>query len=171
MGPCRGGAVIARSLAVDRRTADPEEAMLAGLIHDAGRLVLNLLMPEHYEPVMRSIYNREGASTEIERRAFGFDHALVGRLVLEKWNFPDDLIRAVERHHEDLAGMDALTRTVRATDELLWLMGFGVREATEPPSVMPPALAAFGYTLEDLSAQEEHLRAAVHSGNEFFGQV
>jgi HD-like signal output (HDOD) protein len=63
------GAIVARLLAVETRKVDPEEAMLGGLLHDSGRLVLNLLMPEHYEPVMRAIYNRTGSSTEITPRS------------------------------------------------------------------------------------------------------
>ena len=163
------GAVVARLLASEKRICDPEEAMLGGLVHDAGRLVLNLLMPERYEPVMRSIYNRDGDSIAIERRALGCDHTLVGRLVLRAWDFPEQLIEAVATHHDDPAALEGLPLLVRAADEQLWRMGFGVREAPVPDGGVPPALAKLGYAWEDLPAQEERVRAAVAAGTEFFG--
>ena len=143
--------------------------MLAGLIHDSGRLVLNLLMPERYEPIMRAIYNREGESTAIELSALGFDHALAGRLVLQRWNFPEELSRAVEMHHGEVSQMEPLTLIVRAADELLWLLGCGVREATEPLQEAPAALSRLGYGLSDLAGLEERVRAAVESASESFG--
>jgi len=165
------GSIIARLLALETHGADPEEAMLGGLIHDAGRLVLNLLIPDHYEPVMRAIYNREGSSIEIERQALGIDHTLVGEAVLRKWNFPDELIYSVRRHHDAPEGLDPLTLVVQAANEGLWILGLGVREPAEPVAELPPALSRLGYQIEELPELEERIRAAMESGKEFLGQV
>ena len=166
-----GGAIVARMLAAEKREGDPEEAMLGGLIHDAGRLVLNLMMPEHYEPVMRSIYNREGRSSDIENARLGFDHTLVGELVLEKWNFPAELVHAIRHHHDAPEGLDTLTLVVRAADEMLWAMGIGVREAAAPQTEVPPALSRLGYTMDSLPGLEERVRGAIQTGTEFFGHI
>ncbi|MCK4412086.1 MAG: HDOD domain-containing protein [Candidatus Eisenbacteria sp.] len=165
------GAIVARLLALETQAADPEEAMLGGLIHDTGRLVLNMLIPDHYEPVMRAIYNREGPSVEIEREAMGIDHTTVGEAVLRKWNFPDELVDTVRRHHDASDTLDPLTLIVQAANEELWILGMGVREPAEPVTELPPALGRLGYSLEELPELEERMRAAMESGKEFFGQV
>ncbi len=162
-------ALTARLLANHGGEVDPEEAMLAGLIHDMGRLVLNLLMPDHYAPVMHAIYNREGTSIELERRALGTDHAAVGEIVLRHWRFPEDLVQSVARHHDDPETLDALTLRVRAADEILWALGIGVRAASDPLTEMPPALRRLGHTLEEWDPLEARVVAAIEAGQEFFG--
>jgi putative nucleotidyltransferase with HDIG domain len=165
------GALAARGLAEVTGRCDPEEAMLGGLIHDSGRLVLNLMVPERYAPVMKAIYNRTGRSLDIERREIGLVHTVVGEAVLRKWNFPDALVHAVEHHHDDPATLDALTLIVSAADELLWLLGLGVMEPREPATEMPPALAHLGFRLADLPGLEERTKAVVEAGRDIFGHV
>lgn len=164
------GAIGARMLAGLTGRCDPEEAMLGGLIHDTGRLVLNLMLPERYEPVMRAIYNREGTSLEIEKRQISLDHTLVGEAVLRKWNFPDELVHAVRHHHDDPASLNDLTLLVAAADDLLWLMGLGVQEPREPATQVPPALAQLGFGLDDLAGLEERMRGALEAGRDLFAQ-
>jgi hypothetical protein len=53
---------------------------------------------------------------------------------------------------------------------MLWMLGFGVREAASPAAEMPPGLQRLGFALEGLPAQEERVRAAVQEGVEFFSQ-
>ncbi len=56
----------------------------------------------------------------------GFDHAELGARILEKWGFPDTIIRAVKRHHEPAAEDDTeIDDVVRISDNIALLMGFG----------------------------------------------
>jgi len=165
------GALAARMIAGTTGRFDPEEAMLGGLIHDAGRLVLNLMLPEKYEPIMRSIYNREGSSIEIERAALGIDHTLVGEAVMRKWNFPEELAVAVRHHHDDPKEVDALTCVVSAANEMLWMLGLGVVEPSEPVLEIPAALRQLGFTNSDIGTLEEKLQVALESGRDVFGQA
>lgn len=165
------GAIAGRMLAEMTGRCDHEEAMLGGLIHDAGRLVLNMMLPERYEPVMRSIYNREGASIAIERQRLGLDHTRVGEAVLRKWNFPDELVHTVLSHHDEPASLDALTLLVAAADDLLWLMGLGVQEPREPVTQAPPALAQLGFRADDLPQLEDRMRTALEAGRDLFAQA
>lgn len=71
---------------------DPDDAMLAGLIHDIG--VLPIL--EFVELVPDLLINDKALHRVIEVL-----HTRVGRMVLEKWHFPASLLSVV-RDHEDL---------------------------------------------------------------------
>lgn len=74
------------------RPLDPDEALLAGLIHDIG--VLPIL--EYVELVPDLMINEKALHKVIEVL-----HTRVGKMVLKTWNFSEDLIKVVSEH-EDL---------------------------------------------------------------------
>jgi putative nucleotidyltransferase with HDIG domain len=97
---------VARALHY-RRT---DELRVAAQIHDVGKLVLATASKQYWElrgPAVRSPERR----IERERRELGVDHAVVGGVLARRWGFPDELARAIERHHHDDAeGLAALVR-------------------------------------------------------------
>jgi len=161
-------AVAARLIAGTTKRADPEEALLGGLMHDAGRLALSQVMPDEYEPVLKAIYNLEGDTIELERRALGIDHAEIGEQILRKWSFPEELVNVARTHHDPVPQLGQLALIVRAADELSRLTGRGVRALTEPVAVVPPALASLGITLDDLEQLEERVAQAIEQSQEIF---
>ena len=55
---------------------------------------------------------RKGISREIiENLTSGYNHAMVGARLAEKWNFPDNLVKTIMHHHNPLEA-DELTRLV-----------------------------------------------------------
>lgn len=157
-----------RVLAAQTGRCEPEEALLGGLMHDSGRLALNLLLPEEYEPVMRAIFEREGPSVELEQRALGFDHTHAGELVLRKWSFPDDLISIARDHHKAPEEMGALSLVVAGANEMANLMGYGVKPLEEALTEVPPALETLGYCFDDLDDLEERMAKAIEAGQDVF---
>jgi HD-like signal output (HDOD) protein len=161
-------AVAARVIAGLTGRADPEEALLGGLMHDAGRLALNLAAHAEYEPVMKAIYNLEGDSVELERHALGIDHTLAGEQTLRKWSFPEDLVHVAQTHHDPVPQLSPIALIVRAADELSRLTGRGVRALTEPVTEVPPALANLGIGLADLEQLEERVAQAIEQSQDIF---
>lgn len=161
-------AIAGRLIATELGEVDPEEGLLGGLMHDAGRLAMNLMMPEEYERIMRAIYNREGSGTDLEQQKFGADHTVAGQIVLEKWNFPEELIAVARDHHLPPERLTPQVLVTRAADEMAHLMGYGVRKPKEPPMETPAGLAALGYALSDLSGLEERIETALEQGQDIF---
>lgn len=93
-------AVFCKLLA-DYANLPRERMFIAGLLHDAGRLLLFKDMP--YASVQAMIHARSNMFPlpEAERDIFGFTHAAVGRRLLEEWNFPPAIVEAVGHHHDD----------------------------------------------------------------------
>ncbi|MFO7973426.1 MAG: HDOD domain-containing protein [Candidatus Hydrogenedentota bacterium] len=74
-----------------------DEAYVAGLLHDIGRLAFVAIMPEDYCAFWDS---SEGPDIDhLERNEFEADHALVGKWMAERWSFPRQLSQTIWFHH------------------------------------------------------------------------
>jgi len=92
-------AVAARIIAHRTRQGNPEEAFLAGLMHDIGKTVLNKNVPKEYSQVLNEVYCQGSTFHDAELMLFGFSHQHVGALVADRWNFPPRLCQAIGFHH------------------------------------------------------------------------
>lgn len=78
---------------------DPEKAYTVGLLHDIGRLLLELAPPAVLE--RRDRLRASGVDSAIaELLTCGTSHAEAGADVLELWNLPEEYMTAVAFHHE-----------------------------------------------------------------------
>jgi putative nucleotidyltransferase with HDIG domain len=85
-----------------------DELTVAALLHDIGRLVISRLHPG-YKPYLNAFARTPEQRLKDERDKLGIDHALVGGVLARRWNLPQRLAVAVERHHaEDADGLAAL---------------------------------------------------------------
>jgi putative nucleotidyltransferase with HDIG domain len=92
-------AVAAQWLSRTLSYPEPEEAYIAGLLHDIGKLLLDQFVLIDYKDILYSLQNDHKLLTEIEEERIGVNHAKVGSLMAEKWNFPPTLVEAIYCHH------------------------------------------------------------------------
>jgi putative nucleotidyltransferase with HDIG domain len=105
-------ASISQRIAKSTRFAKTEEAFLVGLMHDIGKVILNLRLPEKMSRIVQEVYNTQEATfSELEEEVFGFTHSEVGRAIARKWNFAKEIEEAIGNHHhpERTTAMPALT--------------------------------------------------------------
>ena len=90
---------------------DRDELVVAALLHDIGRLVISKLHPgrkTYFDATSRTPEQR----IREERDQLGIDHALVGGVLARRWNVPQRIAVAIERHHaEDAEGLAAIVAT------------------------------------------------------------
>ena len=106
-------AVVARDVARAMGYAQTEEAYLAGLLHDVGRLALLAVAPEVYHFNFHSPDSENLCS--VEQRTLQISHSEAGAWLIERWQMDSFLADAVLYHHEDaarLASTHALIRLV-----------------------------------------------------------
>jgi putative nucleotidyltransferase with HDIG domain len=88
--------------------AERDELATAALLHDVGRLVISRLHPG-YKVYFDAASRTPEQRLRDEREQLGIDHALVGGVLARRWNLPQRLAVAIERHHaEDTEGLAAM---------------------------------------------------------------
>ena len=126
--------LAARMIARRTRAANEEEAFLAGLFHDIGKIIMNTLDRVKFQEVMQHCYNEGISFGQAERGVYPFSHDEVGAHVIKKWNFPDILTNAILQHHRlefaptDDPALVNLTAVTALADMFCLKLGIGVRE-------------------------------------------
>ena len=100
-------AVGAQLLAERRYPALRDIAFPAGMIHDCGKVVLLTAMAEQYETVLEAQAESGESLLDLESRAFGLDHTIVGKRLGEKWQMPRTLVDVAWLHHQPVEALPA----------------------------------------------------------------
>jgi HD-like signal output (HDOD) protein len=90
--------LIARAEGMSPAAAD--EAAVAGVLHDAGELVLAGALPESYGEALSRARERTTPLVAAEMDAVGASHPTVGAYLFALWALPTAVIEAVAFHHE-----------------------------------------------------------------------
>jgi putative nucleotidyltransferase with HDIG domain len=135
-------ACAASTLATHVGGFSPDEVFIGGLLHDVGKLVMHSEAERQYQDVLRVVYADEATSIAAEMDVFGFDHAEVGRLTLEKWSLPERLVNAVAGHHDlSRASADSggkpLAALLQIADRMALREGHGRRAANPELDIFP----------------------------------
>ena len=128
------GVSIASSLiASDTKMLVPEEALIGGLIHDLGKIVINNSLPDQYAVVLSKMNEENIPSIIAEDEVLGFNHCNAGALIARKWKLPKNLETVIEYHHaehyppfED-SGWETLCQIVQVADAMCLHLGIGLR--------------------------------------------
>jgi HD-like signal output (HDOD) protein len=152
-------ATAARMIADKIRMGLPDEAFLAGLIHDIGILV-ELQADRHklievFNKLNIDAHGVPGASMlDVERDVFGADHEDFGSGLCEMWKFPKSF-GAVAGHHHDPTELPEPNRplawVVNVADRLTAQHPKAFRADLRDTAVNPAAMAALGMSEEQLA--------------------
>jgi HD-like signal output (HDOD) protein len=78
---------------------DPEQAFIAGIMHDIGKLVILMLDDEKYKEIQRLKTIDKLTTVVAEKELLGTDHGTLGRLLMEKWRMPEAVQVSAQYHH------------------------------------------------------------------------
>ncbi|MFZ9887396.1 MAG: HDOD domain-containing protein [Myxococcota bacterium] len=147
-------AAFARQLATSkaRGQVDPMECYVAGLLHDFGKAVFANFLPDELEAATQLV-DAEGIPLhEAERRIIGRDHAYVGAMLVERWQFSAELVDCIRHHHDDDAPRTPMLDCLQAANQLARYLHIGNSGNPYRPAEAPAASHRFGDSL-DVTAQ------------------
>lgn len=133
-----------------------EDAFVAGLFHDLGKVIAdqNLCRDGGYAQVLEAM-NKAGRNIiEVEQEIMGIDHAALGMYLLDRWNLPSRLVKTVGYHHDvaDIKDDPLLRRLcsiIHVADMIANHLGLGLY-TYQTGFIDPSLLGQLGLTSQDI---------------------
>jgi HD-like signal output (HDOD) protein len=139
-----------------------EDAFIAGLLHDAGKIILDPYIVANKKAFKRALENGQPKFIQAEKEILGFDHAEVMSRAVRFWRYPENQSTAIRYHHYPSRCDDSeLAFIVHLADFAAKEAGFKSENGGFPPELEPQALRYFGFRKEDLSHIIARITASV----------
>lgn len=117
--------IIAEKLAVRVGDVNADYAFIAGLLHDVGKLVFSEYVMKSSQDIFTLVDDQHMSFLDAELQVLGYTHSQVGAFMLERWDFPEEIVSAVRKHHDPVEeGDTVIENIVRLADSLAMLMGY-----------------------------------------------
>lgn len=167
---CLAVSWAARELAEAARYPIPGEIMVAGLLHDLGKLILVTHLADEFSQVLR-LAGQDTPYFQAEEQ-LGLNHTIIGYWLAARWGLPEIHSSAIRDHHhpQDTGPYCISTCLVALADQLVKELGLGlVQEA--PPLDFSTALQAANLSPDRFQAVAESVKEKVPSMLETWKQT
>ena len=164
-----GTAVASKIIARKARFPQLEEAFMAGLLHDVGKVILDHYFSEEFAQVLALIQEKDICMYEAEREVLGVSHAVVGRWIADRWNLPQMLAEVINYHHQPLENKDywATTALVHTADILAREAGIGSGGDDTEMTIHPHVWEWLKFSQDDYQIILEELKEEVKHAEDF----
>lgn len=133
----------------------PEEAFIAGLLHDLGKLVLHEWNNELYNKAVKKSFDNKTRLLECEEDIFDIGHTQAAKLLMVRWKFPKSLTDATWLHHQPLNEfgsnyLRSLPFIIKCANSLCHINRFGDSGNCKPDLDKEQLMISTGLSSEDL---------------------
>lgn len=94
-----GTGIIARFMEKQLEAGDEEEAFTAGILHDLGKLLLDMFFHDAFTEALKASHQKNLPLFKAEKEVFGVSHDEIGEYLADKWNLPYGLTESMAFHH------------------------------------------------------------------------
>lgn len=164
-------AIASRMLAKKCGFDHSEEAFIAGLLHDIGKLVLTQKISDDYKEIIEKVEAEHTKFIDAEDEKFGFNHTDVALLLLHKWSFPAEIVNAVYEHHDPKKTDDGsmpLSFLLNLGNMMAKKLGVGFDDYHCDDLSLLPTATALNLDEETLEAMQEVLAERFKEEKELF---
>jgi HD-like signal output (HDOD) protein len=168
-------AVCAKNIALKVSPSASEDAFVAGLLHDLGKVVADQLLCKkgEYNEILEIMNRANSDIIEVETSIMGVDHATLGRFLMEKWNLPALLYKTVGAHHSigditDDEEARKLSAIIHVADIVTNHLGLGIGQS-DRGFVDPALLNQMGLTSHDIQDISIALKDSISSISDEMG--
>jgi hypothetical protein len=139
-----------------------EGAFIAGILHDVGRLLIAVTLPDDFETIASLFALGDVPLIQCEREVLEVDHAELSALAIGRWDLAEPIQRALRFHHEPEgaptepnsgSGKVSLSLVINRADTFINYLGLSV---LRPPALhdKPPSLDFPGFPYSQARALE-----------------
>jgi putative nucleotidyltransferase with HDIG domain len=89
---------LARNFRRNRELMD--DAFVGGILHDMGKIIFSAVRPDLSDKIKNFCYEKGLPVSTFEDISAGMNHAEIGALIADKWNFPERLVASIRYHHD-----------------------------------------------------------------------
>jgi len=166
-------AEAARLLAVRTRRGSPDEALLAGLLHDIGMIVAMQTSRSEFERLLRALDDPTPLTfAQAESDHLHTTHEMLGAALSVSWGFPNALTLVTGHHHAPMlvpAADRVLPALVHVADHLAAQCQLGYTRTVSAEGIEVGVLEWLGLTEADLAAVRDTLPAATSEAAQVLG--
>jgi len=121
-------ALIAQSLAEKRHLDNIPCLFTSALLKDIGKVILGTHIKDAFQKIILSVQKDKLTFLEAEKEILGIDHAELGAMVAEKWQFSPEMVSVIRNHHNPLKilmGDDLSISVIYLADTICMMIGIG----------------------------------------------
>jgi putative nucleotidyltransferase with HDIG domain len=165
-----GCAIVAKLLAQKKRMFDPEEASVAGLLHDIGKVVLSVQYPKEYQKAVAATGARSMFLSDVETEVFNMNHATAGAYFANTWRLPKFVVESIRYHHQPSLTSTAPIHaaTVHMADTLVKAYNVGFSGDPFVPPVHASAWELFDFSEAQMKDLFSELGDTIAQVDDFF---
>ena len=146
------------------------DAFLAGLLHDIGKLLIAVSLPQQYDDILALVAVNGCTLIEAEREVIGIDHAELSGLAIFRWELSEPIQWAACYHHEPRATASGqkprLDLGVQRADAYVDHLGMSVLSAL-PKSQEAPVLQIPGFAFSEKDVLQRFTEEVKNLGDLF----
>ncbi len=131
---------------------DPADCYITGLLHDFGKVVFALFLPEEFKRALEYSKDHSIALNVAEQKIIGTDHTVVGGMLVEKWQFPQQLTENIRNHHSDISTENTVHSCLFVANQISKYLILGDSGNPVVEELYPALVEKFGGGLEDVIA-------------------
>lgn len=144
-------AAIAKIIA-QKIGADAEQAFSAGLLHDIGKMVLDVHYAEDYKHVVEYSHDNDCSLSDAEQAVLGFNHFDIGSRIITHWKLPEEIALAIEENSQfDTENNSCLGDLIHLANIMARGLGLGDSGDDSLPTLNEQTLKNIGITFATLT--------------------
>lgn len=171
---CLSVAVLSSKIANKIGYPEPEEAYIAGLLHDVGKVFLDIRGRKNYSEFILQLTTATDQVIENEREFIGLGHDDIGAYLCNLWKLPEKLTQVVKYHHQSFSGIglskedQQLISIVSLANFLCWTQGVGSFDFIRPPILSPEVETVVSTSSFDIAGCINDMNREIEKISEFY---
>ncbi|MDP7033351.1 MAG: HDOD domain-containing protein [Planctomycetota bacterium] len=150
-----------------------EDAFVAGLLHDIGKVVISQFLEKEFSEITELVIKDDLTMAQAEMEIMGVDHSRIGKWLAERWNFPQNIIVPIWRHHKPDLATEAreLTHVVHLADLIVRALGIGSGGDNNMPKISESTWDHFYLNGDLLKQLCDSTLQGIEKGEAFFALI